>query len=88
MLTSDIGAVMPGLDGADEVRRGFRSLRETFGDRLAAVIVQPMITDGAEVTISVLQEQLFGPLVLFGLATDGADGLADRTARISPAHRL
>jgi len=79
---SDAGAVVPGLDGADDVRRGFTSLRKTFGDRLAAVIVQPMITGGVEVTISVLQEQLFGPLVLFGLATD--DGLADRTARLAP----
>jgi len=62
---------------------GFRSLRETFGDRLAAVLIQPMITGGVEVTISVLQEQLFGPLVLFGLATD-AGALADRTARLAP----
>jgi acyl-CoA synthetase (NDP forming) len=83
MRTSDIGTVVPGLDGADKVRRGFRSLRETFGDRLAAVIVQPMITGGVEVAISVLQEQLFGPLVLFGLATD-AGALADRTARLAP----
>jgi acyl-CoA synthetase (NDP forming) len=33
--------------------------------------------------ISVLQEQVFGPLVLFGLAT-GAGALADRTARLAP----
>jgi acyl-CoA synthetase (NDP forming) len=80
---SDIGAVMPGLHGADEVRRGFRSLRESFGHRLAAVIVQPMMTSGVEVTISILHEQVFGPLVLLGLAAD-ADALADRAARIAP----
>ena len=80
---SDTGAVAPSLHGADEVRRGFRSLRESFGHQLPGVIVQPMITDGAEVTISVLQEQLFGPLVLFGLAAE-ADALADRVARIAP----
>ena len=80
---SATGAAAAGLHGADEVRRGFRSLRESFGHRLPAVIVQPMITGGAEVTISVLQEQLFGPLVLFGHAAD-ADALADRVARIAP----
>jgi acyl-CoA synthetase (NDP forming)/GNAT superfamily N-acetyltransferase len=80
---SDVGAVMPGLHGADEVRRGFRSLRESFGHRLAAVIVQPMITGGVEVTISMLHEQVFGPLVLLGLAAD-ADALANRAARIAP----
>ncbi len=42
---------------------------------------------GVEVTVSVLQEQVFGPLVLFGLAdddADDADGLAHRAARIAP----
>ena len=80
----DASAVLLNLQGADEVRRGFRSLRETFGDRLAAVIVQPMITGGVEVTISVLQEQMFGPLVLFGLGGPAAYVLADRAARLAP----
>jgi acyl-CoA synthetase (NDP forming) len=75
---------MHDLHNAGEVRRGFRSLRETFGGRLAAVIVGPVITSGVEVKISVLQEQVFGPLVLFGLGGTAADGLADRAARLAP----
>jgi acyl-CoA synthetase (NDP forming)/GNAT superfamily N-acetyltransferase len=39
---------------------------------------------GVEVTVSVLQEQAFGPLVLFGLPTGDGDGLAQRAARIAP----
>ena len=81
---SDARAVMLDLHGADEVRRGFRSLRETFDDRLADVIVQPMITGGVKVKINVLEEQVFGPLVLFGLAGSTADVLADRAARLAP----
>jgi acyl-CoA synthetase (NDP forming)/GNAT superfamily N-acetyltransferase len=46
-------------------------------DRIAAT------TDGVEVMISVLQEQVFGPLVLFGLG-GAAAGLADRAARLAP----
>ena len=77
------GAVLLDLHGADEVRRGFRSLEDAFGDRLTSVIVQPMITGGVEVTINVLEEQLFGPVVLFGL--DGASDVpADRSARLAP----
>ena len=57
----DASAVLLDLQGADEVRRGFRSLQETFGDRLAGVIVQPMISGGVKVMISVLQEQALGP---------------------------
>lgn len=63
---SDAGIVVPGLHGTDDVRRAFSSLRETSGDRLSAVVVQPMTTGGVEVTISIVQEQVSGPLVLFG----------------------
>jgi acyl-CoA synthetase (NDP forming) len=77
------GAILLDLHGADEVRRGFRTLEEAFAGRLTRVIVQPMITDGVEVEITVLEEQLFGPVVLFGLA-GAADGLAGRAARLAP----
>jgi acyl-CoA synthetase (NDP forming)/GNAT superfamily N-acetyltransferase len=80
----DVGAVMLDLHDADDVRRGFRSLRQTFGSRLAAVIVQPMVTGGVKVKISVLQEQVFGPLVLFGPGGAAADVLAGRAARLAP----
>ena len=80
----DAGAVMLDLHDAGEVRRGFRSLRQTFAGRLAAIIVQPMITGGVKVKISVLQEQVLGPLVLFGPGGAAADALAGRAARLAP----
>ena len=81
---SDAGGVLLDVHGADEARRAFRSLRKTFGDRLAGVIVQPMITGGVEVKITVLEEQMFGPLVLFGLAGGVADALTDCAGRLAP----
>ena len=78
------GALLIDLHGADEVRRGFRTLQETFGHRLAGVIVKPMVTGGVEVAISVLQEEVAGPLVLFGAGGAAADALADRAARLAP----
>ena len=78
------GAVLLGLHGADEIRHGYRSLSQTFAGRLSGITVQPMITGGAEVKISVLEEQMFGPLVLFGLAGPTAGLLTDRTARLAP----
>ncbi len=65
-------------------RLAIGSLQQTFGDRLAGVIVQPMIGGGVEVKVSVLEEQVFGPLVLFGLAGGTAEVLADRAARLAP----
>jgi acyl-CoA synthetase (NDP forming) len=77
--------VLTGLHGADEVRRGFRLLKEVFGGRLAGVIVQPVVADGVEVMISVLHEQVAGPLVLFGVGGAADDALADRAARLAPS---
>jgi len=39
---------------------------------------------GGEVMISVLQEEVAGPLVLFGAGGAAADALADRAARLAP----
>ncbi len=80
----EAGAVLTGLHDADEVRRGFRSLQERFGHRLAGVIVQPMVTGGVELKVSVVQEQVVGPLVLLGLSGAAGQGLADRAARLAP----
>jgi acyl-CoA synthetase (NDP forming)/GNAT superfamily N-acetyltransferase len=80
---SRAGAARLDLRGAADVRRGFGSLREAYGDRMAGVIVQPMIPGGVEVNISVLEERVFGPLVL--LSVDGTAGvLPDRAARLAP----
>jgi acyl-CoA synthetase (NDP forming)/GNAT superfamily N-acetyltransferase len=49
-----------------------------MADRIAVT------TDAVGVKVSVLQEQVFGPLVLFGLAGGAADDLADRAARLAP----
>jgi acyl-CoA synthetase (NDP forming) len=84
LRTSDARDVVTGLRGADEVRRGFRLLREVFGSRLAGIIVQPVVAGGVEVTISVLHEQVAGPLVLFGVGGSADDELADRAARLAP----
>ena len=76
--SSDAGTVLLDLHGTDEARDAFRSLRKAFGDRLAGAIVQPMISGGVAVKINVLEEQVFGPLVLLGPADDAADVLTDR----------
>jgi acyl-CoA synthetase (NDP forming) len=46
--------------------------------------VQPIITGGTEVRIGVKDDQMFGPLVVFGLGGSATEVLADRTARLAP----
>jgi hypothetical protein len=43
-----------------------------------------MITGGVTVRINILQEEVFGPLVLFGPDGPGASVLAGRAARLAP----
>ncbi len=84
LRTSDARDILTGLHGPDEVRRGFGVLMKAFGSQLAGVIVQPAVTGGVEVMISVLHEQVVGPLMLFGIGAAVVDGPADRGARLAP----
>ncbi len=81
---TDAGAVLLDLRTEDAVRAGYRRLAGQFGGRLAGVLVQPMITDGTEVIIGVQDDQMFGPLVVFGLGGVATEVLADHAGRLAP----
>jgi acyl-CoA synthetase (NDP forming) len=81
---SDAGAVQLDLHGPDEVRAGYRALTERFGANMSAAVIQPMVTGGTEIIIGVVQEPVFGPLVVFGLGGPATDVLGDRSARLTP----
>jgi acyl-CoA synthetase (NDP forming) len=81
---TDAGAVLLGLATEAGVRSGYRQLAERFSGRLTGVAVQPMITGGTEVLIGVKDDQMFGPLVVFGLGGVATEVLADHAARLAP----
>jgi acyl-CoA synthetase (NDP forming)/GNAT superfamily N-acetyltransferase len=81
---TDAGAVQLDLHGPEEVRAGYRALAERFGARMSAALIQPMVTGGTEVIIGVVQEPVFGPLVVFGLGGIATDVIGDRSARLTP----
>ena len=64
---SDAGAVLLGLDTPEAARAAFDSLAARFAGNFIGVLVEPMIASGTEVIIGVVQEPVFGPLVVFGL---------------------
>jgi acyl-CoA synthetase (NDP forming)/GNAT superfamily N-acetyltransferase len=78
------GAVRLDLRSPDEVRRGYAELAAAFGERLRRVLVQPMLATGVETIVGVVQEPVFGPLVVFGLGGVTTDVLGDRSARLAP----
>jgi hypothetical protein len=82
-------AVKLDLGGAGDVRRAYEELAGKFAGRLTGVLVQPVVTDGTEVIIGVVQEPVFGPAVVFGLAarlllTDAGAGDLVRPVRAAP----
>jgi acyl-CoA synthetase (NDP forming) len=81
---TDAGAVLLDLRTEEDVRAGYRRLAGQFGARLSGVLVEPMITGGTEVIIGVQDDQMFGPLVVFGLGGVATEVLADHAARLAP----
>ncbi len=81
---TDAGAVLLDLRGPDEVRQAFADLAQRFGSGLAGVLIQPMISGGTETIIGVVQEPVFGPVVVFGLGGVATEVLGDHAARLAP----
>jgi acyl-CoA synthetase (NDP forming) len=81
---STAGAVELDLRGADEVRAAVRRLQARFTGRLSGVLVEPMVTGGVETIAGVVQEPVFGPVVVFGLGGVATNALGDHVARLAP----
>ncbi|KAF0647351.1 MULTISPECIES: bifunctional acetate--CoA ligase family protein/GNAT family N-acetyltransferase [Streptomyces] len=81
---SEAGAVALGLRGPEEVRAAYASMARRSGGRLTGVVVQPLAGRGTELLAGVVQDAVFGPLVLFGTGGTATDVLGDHTARLAP----
>lgn len=72
------------LQNASQVRAAHRDLVTRFGDRMTGVVVQPLAERGTELFAGVVQDEVFGPLVVFGLGGSASELLADHAARLAP----
>ncbi|MFJ6939704.1 GNAT family N-acetyltransferase [Streptomyces sp. NPDC101132] len=77
-------AVRLSLEGDAEVAAAYRDMAERFRGKLAGVLVQPMARSGVELFAGVVQDAVFGPLVMFGLGGTATEVLADHAARLAP----
>jgi acyl-CoA synthetase (NDP forming)/GNAT superfamily N-acetyltransferase len=78
------GAVELDLRGPSEVREAMRRLRAKFAGRMSGVLIEPMIAGGIETIVGVVQEPVFGPVVVFGLGGVATEVLGDHAARLAP----
>jgi acetyl coenzyme A synthetase (ADP forming)-like protein len=78
---SDVGAVR--LDVQDEaaVRQAFDEIKQ---DGMEGVVIQSQVRNGVELMIGVAEDQLFGPLIAFGLGGIHVEILADVCFRVTP----
>ncbi|MDT0467419.1 bifunctional acetate--CoA ligase family protein/GNAT family N-acetyltransferase [Streptomyces gibsoniae] len=81
---SEEHAVHLDLQGAAQVRAAFRDFETRFAGRMTGVVVQPLAGRGTELFAGVVQDEVFGPLVLFGLGGTATEVLADHAARLAP----
>ncbi|MFJ3306686.1 GNAT family N-acetyltransferase [Streptomyces sp. NPDC086549] len=77
-------AVHLDLRGGSQVRAAFRDLETRFAGLMSGVVVQPLAARGTDLFAGVVQDEVFGPLVLFGLGGTATEVLADHAARLAP----
>jgi acetyl coenzyme A synthetase (ADP forming)-like protein len=81
---SDVGGVVLDLGSPEQVADAYRSMATRIGERMTSGVVQQMAASGVETIVGVVQEPLFGPLVMFGMGGVATELLGDRAFRILP----
>ncbi|MFJ9870186.1 GNAT family N-acetyltransferase [Streptomyces sp. NPDC101165] len=77
-------AVHLDLEGDSQVRAAFRDFETRFAGLLTGVVIQPLAARGTELFAGVVQDEVFGLLVLFGLGGTATEVLGDHAARLAP----
>lgn len=92
---TDVGGVRLGLQTAREVRDAYGALMATVGERapeasLAGVVIEPMWRGrhGRELMIGLLRDEVFGPVVTFGIGGTLVEVIRDRAVSLAPLNRF
>ncbi|WP_018528763.1 MULTISPECIES: bifunctional GNAT family N-acetyltransferase/acetate--CoA ligase family protein [unclassified Streptomyces] len=72
------------LRGSQQVRAAHRDLETRFGDLMTGVVIQPLADRGTELFAGIVQDEVFGPLIVFGAGGTATELLADHSARLAP----
>ena len=81
---SDVGGVVLGLAGGDEVAGAFDDLAERLGKRVLVAATAP---DGVELSLGLVRDPQLGPLVVVGAGGILVELLADRAVGLPPIDR-
>ena len=81
---SAAGGVVLGVGDEHQVRKVIREWRQRFGTAWRGAVLQPMVPPGRELLAGISGDEVFGPLVVFGLGGVDTDLISDRAARLAP----
>jgi acyl-CoA synthetase (NDP forming) len=87
---SDAGAVRLHLKGGTEVEGAARQMAAAMaeaGHPVTGFMLQPMVPDGVEMLVGVVQDQHFGPVLACGAGGTATELLKDVAVRITPITR-
>jgi acyl-CoA synthetase (NDP forming) len=85
---TDVGGVRLGLSTPAAVRAAYAAMPIPESADGAAVIVAHQVEPGRELIAGVVQDDLFGPLVMCGYGGTDTEVIADRTFRLAPLTTL
>ena len=80
---SDVGGVALDVSGETEVREAYRKVIAVSDDS-EGVLIQDFVGGGREVLVGMVEDALFGPLVVFGLGGIYVELMKDVAFRINP----
>lgn len=81
---SDVGGVVLGIPDAEVLRGEYMAMARRLG---SAVTVQPMIAAGVEISIGVVRDAAFGPLLVIAAGGTLVELLDDRVVALPPLSR-
>jgi acetyl coenzyme A synthetase (ADP forming)-like protein len=84
---SDAGAVRLHLKGATQVERAATQMSDALGaagHHVSGFQLQPMVPEGVEMLVGVVQDQQFGPVLACGAGGTATELLKDVAVRITP----
>ena len=81
---SDVGGVALNLADKAALGEAYTAMAQSLGP---AVTVQPMVTDGVEVSVGFVRDDAFGPLVVVAAGGTLVELLADRVIACPPVSR-
>ena len=81
---TDKGFVQLDLKSPEDVVRTFEDFRHRCDGEPLEVMLQPMVYGGREVILGGRQDEVFGPVILFGLGGVFVEALGDVIWRVAP----